>query len=123
MKHLKRVIAQLGKTVRIPGSLFEELWALEVETFQSEPGEVDWEEQAAIYPDRAAFIEAMHNAEHRGRSVMLPLDDVALEYLKSPNGPIYNSIDIWNDKAEGGGETGRRARYFLKSVQKVIEQL
>jgi hypothetical protein len=85
-------------------SFFEEVWALEVDTYWPEEGD----------SERAAFVAAMHEARHRKRDVVLYLNASACAYVLQPT-TWRNWIDIWEDagsaypqKSAGWTRTARR---------------
>ena len=97
----KGVLVEAAETisVKLTPSLFNEFWALEVETVGANSDR-----------DKLEFVAAMENATKKGRGWVLALNKAAAKYLFLDSyGAMSNSLDIWSDQASYG-ETGEKAK-------------
>lgn len=87
--------------VRMAGPLFNELYALEVET-----GGIGSQESKD-------FNAAMKAAKRSGKGYVLQVSPGALKYMLMRNGPLHQHTDIWSDSDEPEAKAALRAAKAL----------
>jgi hypothetical protein len=97
--------------VRVPPGLFEELWMLEVDTYDPDIHDKEC-------PEYGEFVKAMSNAVERKRYHVLTLNEAAFDYMfLFDMGALNNAIDIL-------GEPCDRARKatLARAAQRLLDE-
>lgn len=104
-------------TVTMPDALYNELFVLEVDTFNPETAQ----------DGRMEFVEAMQSAKEMKRGYKLTLDPAGAEYMLKPTGALFAWDDTWEDRSQDEFDPeerkeGRRLRSQAKRMAEKVKK-